>query len=80
MVCPSRKKFFVIHSSWSWSRFECKFEGPIAETVLKEDDNNIMDVATQGKLGEQTQWLHCSNTCHKGSSNRLSFSRCLISA
>ena len=47
MICPTEKKHFVVHSSWSWSRFGCKLEESIAEAALKECDNSVIDVCKE---------------------------------
>ena len=47
MICPTEKKHFVVHSSWSWSRFGCKLEESIAEAALKECNNSVIDICKE---------------------------------
>ena len=41
MICPTEKKYFVVHSSWDG--LSCKFDEPIAVTALRECDNSVMN-------------------------------------
>ena len=54
MICPTEKKYFVVHSSWKgrW----CEFDEPIMVTALRDCDNSIMDTC-------KDRWKKKPNNC-----------------
>ena len=54
MICPTKKKHFVVHSSWDGLR--CKFDEPIMVTALRECNNSVMDVC-------KDKWEEKPNNC-----------------
>ena len=54
MICPTEKKYFVVHSSWTG--VSCKFDEPITVTALRECDNSVMD-------GCRDRWENKPNNC-----------------